>query len=68
MQKLIDLESFLPESDWQRLETWAAMAGVSPIDYLKVCVRRGHELVRQELIMEEAVVLRPIPDDCVSDI
>tara|TARA_Y100001960_G_C14580963_1_gene780745 strand:- start:532 stop:738 length:207 start_codon:yes stop_codon:yes gene_type:complete len=68
MRKLIDLESFLPESDWQRLETWAAMAGVSPLDYIKVCVRRGHELISKELITEENVALRPISEDCVSDV
>ena len=63
MQNLIDLDSFLPGSDWQHLETWAAVAGMTPLDYLKVCVRRGHALVREELLTEGSIEIRPIVDE-----
>ena len=63
MKKSIDLENFLPGADWQRLETWAAMAGMQPLDYLKVCVRRGHALVREELLANGPLAIRPIVDD-----
>ena len=67
MRKTIDLESFLPEPDWQRLETWAAVAGMPTIDYLKVCVRRGHALVREELLAEAPLAIRPIDDVTDTD-
>ena len=66
MKKSIDLESFLPGEDWQRLEIWAAMAGMRPLDYLKVCVRRGHALVREELLAEVPLAILPIVDDTNS--
>ena len=49
MRKTIDLESFLPGADWQRLETWAAIAGMSPLVYLRVCVHRGHAVLCEEI-------------------
>ncbi len=67
MRKSIDLESFLPGSDWQRLETWAAMAGMPTLDYLKVCVRRGHALVREELLARTPLAMRPTIDDADID-
>ena len=67
MRKSIDLESFLPEPDWQRLETWAAMAGMPALDYLRVCVRRGHALVREELLAEAPLSMRPIIDGANTD-
>ena len=67
MRKMIDLESFLPEPDSQRLETWAAMAGMPAIDYLKVCVRRGHALLREELLADAPLAMRPIFDEANTD-
>ncbi len=39
----------LPDDDWQRIETWAAVAGMTPAQYLSLCIRRGHALVKEEL-------------------
>ena len=39
----------LPGEDWQRIETWAAIAGMTPAQYLILCIRRGHALVKEDL-------------------
>jgi hypothetical protein len=44
-----ELMSALPGGDWQRIETWAAIAGMTPAQYLSLCIRRGHELNKQDL-------------------
>jgi hypothetical protein len=44
-----ELMSALPGGDWQRIETWAAIAGITPAQYLSLCIRRGHELNKQDL-------------------
>ena len=62
MRKLIDLEAFLPGSDWQRLETWAALAGMTPMDYLRACVRRGHAALSAELAQQADSFIRPAID------
>jgi|APSaa5957512535_1039671.scaffolds.fasta_scaffold1149358_1 hypothetical protein len=59
MRQSVDLESFLPDADWQRLETWAALAGMAPMDYLRVCVHRGHAILRQELQNQDTLNIRP---------
>jgi hypothetical protein len=58
MHVAVDLDSLLPGEEWQRLETWAALAGMSPVDYVRACVRRGHEEMRQDL-GEVVVGLQP---------
>ena len=67
MRKSIDLESFLPGADWQRLETWAAIAGMSPLVYLRVCVHRGHAVLREEIKADAPVAVRPITDEIISE-
>lgn len=44
-----ELMSALPGADWQRIETWAAIAGMTPAQYLVLCIRRGHALVKEDL-------------------
>jgi hypothetical protein len=44
-----ELMSALPGGDWQRIETWAAIAGMTPAQYLSLCIRRGHELNKEDL-------------------
>ena len=44
-----ELMTALPDNDWQRIETWAAVAGMTPAQYLSLCIRRGHALVKEEL-------------------
>ena len=44
-----ELMSALPGADWQRIETWAAIAGMTPAQYLALCIRRGHALVKEDL-------------------
>jgi hypothetical protein len=60
MRRSVDLDDFLPGDDWQRLETWAAIAGMTPLDYLRQCVRRGHAVLREELSEHAPVGLRPL--------
>jgi len=43
-----ELMSALPGGDWQRIETWAAVAGLTPAQYLSLCIRRGHELNKED--------------------
>jgi hypothetical protein len=66
MRRSVDLESFLPDADWQRLETWAALAGMAPMEYLRVCVHRGHATLRQELKSQDTLNIRPGVDVEVS--
>ena len=44
-----ELTSALPGGDWQRIETWAAISGLTPVQYLSLCIRRGHELNKKDL-------------------
>ena len=44
-----ELMSALPGADWQRIETWAAIAGMTPAQYLSLCIRRGHALIKEDL-------------------
>ncbi len=44
-----DLLNTLPGEDWQRMETWAAIAGMTPAQYVSLCIRRGHAIVKEEL-------------------
>ena len=44
-----ELMGALPGGDWQRIETWAAVAGMTPTQYLSLCIRRGHELNKKDL-------------------
>lgn len=62
MKITIDVDTLLPGADWQRLETWAALAGMSLADYVSACVRRGHLELRAE-VAESALYLRPAGDD-----
>ena len=55
-----ELMSALPGHDWQRIETWAAVAGMTPAQYLSLCIRRGHELNKEDL-KQDAVDLRVSP-------
>ena len=43
------LTNTLPGGDWQRIETWAAIAGMTPAQYLSLCIRRGHEMNKKDL-------------------
>lgn len=58
MKITIDVDTLLPGADWQRLETWAALAGMSLADYISACVRRGHRELRAE-VAESTLYLRP---------
>lgn len=44
-----ELLTALPGEDWQRIESWAAIAGMTPAQYLSLCIRRGHALIKEEL-------------------
>ena len=55
-----ELMSALPGDDWQRIETWAVVAGMTPVQYLSLCIRRGHELNKKEL-KQDAFDLRVSP-------
>ena len=44
-----ELMSALPGADWQRIETWAAIAEMTPAQYLVLCIRRGPALVKEDL-------------------
>jgi|GEM_PF-2846455 len=61
MKITLEIENLLPGADWQRLETWAALAGMTPQEYVGACVRRGHAELRAELA-ENALLLRPRAD------
>ena len=60
-----ELMSALPGGDWQRIETWAAIAGMTPAQYLSLCIRRGHELVKEDLKLVSAE-LKPVTDNVIS--
>jgi len=61
MKITLDIETLLPGPDWQRLETWAAMAGQTPAEYVRACIKRGHVELRGELA-KGAMLLRPNAD------
>jgi len=69
MKITLDIDSLLPGRDWQRLETWAAMAGQTPAEYVRACIRRGHLELKGELA-KGAMLLRPsidaVPDARVN--
>ena len=58
MKIILDVNDLLPGADWQRLETWAALADMTPIEYVRACVRRGHLELRAE-VAESALYVRP---------
>ncbi len=58
MKIILDVNDLLPGADWQRLETWAALADMTPLQYVRACVRRGHLELRAE-VGESALYVRP---------
>ena len=44
-----ELLTALPGEDWQRIESWAAIAGMTPAQYLSLCIRRGHASIKEDL-------------------
>ena len=65
MNITFEINDLLPGTDWQRLETWAALAGMSPLEYVRACVQRGHLELRAEL-SEKSNFLRPALDEVVA--
>ena len=63
MKISLDANDLLPGADWQRLETWAALADMTPMEYVRACVRRGHLELRAEL-SESTLYVRPATDEC----
>lgn len=61
----LDIETLLPGADWQRLETWAGLAGMTPAEYVRACARRGHLELKGDLATA-ALFLRPNADAPVS--
>ncbi|MBT6882518.1 MAG: hypothetical protein HOA30_00440, partial [Rhodospirillaceae bacterium] len=49
MKITLDIETLLPGADWQRLETWASLAGMTPAEYVRACARRGHLELKGDL-------------------
>ena len=58
MKIILDVDDLLPDADWQRLETWAAVADMTPMEYVRTCVRRGHLELRAE-VAESGIYVRP---------
>ena len=61
MKIILDGNDLLPGADWQRLETWAALADMTPMEYVRACVRRGHLELRGD-VAESALHIRPATD------
>ena len=61
MKIILDVNDLLPGADWQRLETWAALADMTPVEYVRACVRRGHLELRSE-VAESVLHVRPATD------
>lgn len=61
MKITLEMESLLPGADWQRLETWAALAGMTPAEYVRACVRLGHVKLSSDL-RHNAIRLSPNVD------
>ena len=61
MKITLDVNELLPGTDWQRLETWAALADMTPLEYVRACVRRGHLELRAEVV-KSALYVRPATD------
>ena len=61
MKIILDVNDLLPGADWQRLETWAALAAMTPTDYVRACVRRGHLELRGG-VAENALYICPATD------
>ena len=57
----LDINELLSGTDWQRLETWAALADMTPLEYVRACVRRGHLELRAEVV-KSAIYVRPASD------
>ncbi len=56
------VNDLLPGVDWQRLETWAAQADMTPMEYVRACVRHGYLELRAE-VARNAVYVRPAKDE-----
>ena len=61
MNITFEIDDLLPGADWQRLETWAILADMTPMEYVRACVQRGHLELRAEV--SEDIHLRPSPDE-----
>lgn len=40
----------LPEKDREELACWAAIAGMKPEEYLEACIKKGHQILGQQVI------------------
>ena len=58
MQITLDVNEVLPSTDWQGLVTWAALADITPLEYVRACVRRRHLELRAEEV-KSALYVRP---------
>ena len=65
MKITLDLNDLLPGADWQRLETWAALADMTPLEYVRACVCRGHLELRAE-VLKSAIYVRPATDEITT--
>ncbi len=65
MKITLEMDTLLPGADWQRLETWAALMNMTPLEYINACVRRGHLEIRAEAA-KSALYLRPLSDETMS--
>lgn len=65
MKIALDVSELLPGADWQRLETWAALADMTPVEYVRACVRRGHLELRAE-VAKTSLLLRPNLDGALN--
>lgn len=65
MKITLEMDGLLPGTDWKRLETWAALADMTPEEYVRACVRRGHLELRAE-VAESSLHLRPATEDAAA--
>ncbi len=61
MKTTLDVNELLPGTDWQRLETWAALADMTPLEYVRAYVRPRHLELRAEEV-KSALYVRPATD------
>ena len=62
MKITLDVNDLLLGVDWQRLETWAVLADMPPMQYVRACVRRGQLELRAE-VARSPLYVRPATDE-----
>ena len=61
MEITLDIDDLLSGAGCERLETWAALARLTPCEYVRACVRRRHLELKAE-VKKRSVNLKPITD------